>query len=158
MSEFRKFETGATRDTDNGKHDPEGFLHPLVIDAFNEFMHKNRVQKDGSLRDSDNWQKGIPLSAYMKSLWRHFHSVWLHHRGYGHKAKEPLIEALCAIMFNTMGYMLETIKTQEKQLQQAAGGSDFSSEASSPSVGRSQVSQPTFRQEQMLLLEKSLTR
>lgn len=106
----RKFETGATRDTDNGKHDPEGFLHPLVIERFNEYMHQNRLQKDGSVRDSDNWQKGIPKSAYMKSMWRHFHDIWLHHRGYDHKAKEPLQIALCGLMFNVMGYLLETLK------------------------------------------------
>ncbi len=110
----REFETGATRDTDNGKHDPEGFLHPLVIERFNEYMHENRVQKDGSLRDSDNWQKGIPRSAYMKSLWRHFHDVWLWHRGCGYKAKEPLQIALCGLMFNAMGFLHETLKSEEE--------------------------------------------
>lgn len=114
MAEMRKFETGATRNVDVDKHDPEGFLHPLVIDAFNEYMHKHRFQADGTLRDSSNWTKGIPRDAYMKSLWRHFLDVWLHHRGYGYKAKESLNEALFGVMFNVMGYLLETIKEQEK--------------------------------------------
>lgn len=111
---IRKFETGATRDVDTSKHDPEGFLSPLVIDRYNEFMHTNRRQRDGNLRDSDNWQKGIPLAAYMKSMWRHFLDVWLHHRGLGAKAKEPLEVALCALLFNVSGYLHETLKDEQK--------------------------------------------
>lgn len=113
MAEVRQFETGATRNTDTNKHDPEGFISPLVIERFNEYMHKNRFQSDGNIRNSDNWQKGIPLSAYMKSLWRHFHDVWLHHRGYSHKAKEPLQVALCGVLFNTMGYLSEVLKEED---------------------------------------------
>lgn len=108
----RQFETGATRDQDLTKHDPEGFLSPLVIDRFNEYMHKNRHQADGNLRDSDNWQKGIPLSAYMKSLWRHFLDVWHHHRQTG-KAHESLEEALCGVMFNSMGMLHEILKEKK---------------------------------------------
>jgi hypothetical protein len=105
---FRKFETGATRDTELGKHDPEGFLSPLVIDRFDEYMHKNRLQKDGTLRDSDNWQKGIPLSVYMKSLWRHFLEVWKWHRGL--KTRECIEDALCALIFNAQGMLHEILK------------------------------------------------
>src|SRR5580698_7792736 len=66
VAEFRTFETGATRNLDASKYDYEGFLSPLVMERFGQYMHKHRVQADGSLRDSDNWQKGIPLQAYMK--------------------------------------------------------------------------------------------
>lgn len=110
MAEVRVFESGATRDLDADKHDPEGFLSPLVIDAFNEYMHKNRFQRDGNIRDSDNWQKGIPLSAYMKSMWRHFLDVWKHHRNLSQTAKEPLKLALCGLLFNVSGYLHETLK------------------------------------------------
>ena len=106
----RKFETGATRDADEGKYDYEGFLSPLVIKRFGEYMHKHRVQSDGSLRDSDNWQKGIPLSAYLKSAHRHYMDVWLHHRGLSDEANEPIEEALCALLFNISGYLHETCK------------------------------------------------
>lgn len=110
MAEIRKFDTGATRDTDQGKHDPEGFLSPLVIERFNEYMHKHRKQADGNLRASDNWQKGIPKDAYMKSAWRHFLDWWKEHRGY--ESREGLQDALCALMFNVQGYLFEVLKEE----------------------------------------------
>lgn len=106
----RTFETGATRDTDQGKPDYEGFLSPLVIRRFGEYMHKNRLQKDGSLRDGDNWQKGIPLTAYMKSGWRHFMEWWQSHRDSNRAIDQE--EALCALLFNVQGYLHETLKTR----------------------------------------------
>jgi hypothetical protein len=109
---MRKFESGATRDTDNGKHDPEAFLSPLVIERYNEFMHLNRKQKDGTLRDGDNWQKGMPLTVYAKSMWRHFLDFWKCHRGLNYTAREDIETALCAIMFNAMGYLHEILKTK----------------------------------------------
>ncbi len=107
---IRKFETGATRDTDNGKYDYEGFLSPLVLERFGKFMHKNRIQKDGSYRDSDNWTKGIPQRVYLKSLWRHFLDVCLILRGWGQKATtQDLEEALCACLFNAQGLLHEIL-------------------------------------------------
>lgn len=113
--DVRKFETGATRDTDEGKHDLEAFLSPRVLEEYGKFMHKNRFQKDGSLRDGDNWTKGIPKPVYMKSLVRHVFDVWLQHRG--HKGKEPLKMALCAIIFNAMGYLYELLKEEDKKFE-----------------------------------------
>lgn len=109
---MRKFDTGATRDVDTNKYDYEGFLSPLVVERFGEYMNKNRLQKDGNLRDSDNWQKGIPFEAYIKSGWRHFMSWWLIHRG--NPANETLEEALCALLFNVQGYLHEHLKTKAK--------------------------------------------
>lgn len=101
---MRKFDTGATRDNDADKPDYEGFLSPEVLAEYGRFMHKNRKQSDGKLRASDNWQKGIPKDQYMKSAWRHFMAMWRAHR----KA-EPDMEAMCALLFNVMGYMYEEI-------------------------------------------------
>jgi len=105
---MREFETGATRDNDDTKNDYEGFLSPLVIEAYGNYMTKHRKQADGKLRDSDNWQKGMPKDCYMKSGWRHFMDWWKWHRGI--PAGEALIDALCALMFNVMGYLHETLK------------------------------------------------
>ncbi len=108
------FTTGATRSSDEGKPDYEGFLSPLVVKEFGAYMNRHRQQVDGRLRDSDNWQKGMPKDKYIKSLWRHFHDLWMLHRGYkvvdatdGHLV-EPL-EACCAILFNVMGYMQQLL-------------------------------------------------
>jgi hypothetical protein len=109
----RTFETGATRDTDDGKLDYEGFLSPLVLQRYAEFMHTHRFQSDGELRDSDNWQKGIPQKEYMKSGWRHFMAWYLLHRDYD--ADETLEEALCALIFNASGYLHELLRADDSR-------------------------------------------
>lgn len=109
---MRNFKTGATRDSDTTKPDYEGFLSPLVVEEFGKYMTTHRVQADGAVRDSDNWQKGIPRTVYIKSKMRHDLDLWKLHRG--HKVIDPktkkettIPEACCAIMFNTMGYLFE---------------------------------------------------
>ena len=111
---MRKFESGSTRNSDENKIDPEGFISPTVIQAFSDYMSVHRKQADGNLRASDNWQKGIPTDAYMKSMWRHFLDVWSIHRGikrYGDKGDElSMQEALCALLFNVQGLLHEVLK------------------------------------------------
>ena len=109
---MRQFDTGATRNEDAEQPDYEGFLSPLVIERFGEYMNKNRVQADGKLRDSDNWQKGIPFVSYMKSGWRHWFAWWKYHRLGG--PPEVVEEALCGLLFNAMGYLHEHLKDKEK--------------------------------------------
>jgi hypothetical protein len=118
---IRTFASGATRDADKAE-DPEGFLHPRVVLEFTAYMAKHRKQADGAYRSSDNWQKGIPKDAYIKSAWRHFLDIWLHHRGYASSTREALIPALCALLFNVQGYLLETLKAQDQH--EAAKASD----------------------------------
>ena len=108
---MRTFDTGATRHSDEGKLDYEGFLSPLVLRRVAEYMNEHRVQADGKLRDSDNWQKGIPLNAYMKSMWRHFMELWAIHRGYYGSASRKE-EALCAVLFNASGYLHEMLSLE----------------------------------------------
>jgi len=114
---IRQFDTGATRDLDFTKDDPEGFLSPLVIQRYCEYMSKNRQTAIG-IRDSDNWQKGIPKDAYIKSAWRHFLDLWLAHRGY--KSREGIEEALCGLMFNVMGYLHELLKPSKDEVIESA--------------------------------------
>jgi len=108
---MRTFDTGATRNDDTAKLDYEGFLSPLVLQRYAEYMHKHRQQADGKLRDSDNWQKGIPISAYMKSLWRHFMDVWRQYRE--QSGEDTLEDSLCAMLFNAMGMLHETLKSRQ---------------------------------------------
>jgi hypothetical protein len=116
---MRSFDTGATRDTAEGKLDMEGFTHPMVMKQFAKYMNMNRLQSDGQLRDSDNWQKGIPIDAYMKSLRRHHDDLWQEHRGF--TTANGLISALCGIIFNANGYLLEVLKDRQFQLQDFDG-------------------------------------
>lgn len=112
---IRAFATGATRDTAQGKPDFEGFLSPLVLEAYGAYMHVNRLQADGTLRDSDNWQKGIPLAVYVKSGWRHFFDWWKGHRGH-HDDTNTVVAAL-GLLFNTAGYLHERLKADPTLLQ-----------------------------------------
>ena len=57
---MRTFESGATRDTDSSKLDYEGFLSPLVLKRYAEYIHKHRKQVDGKMRVPKNWQKSSP--------------------------------------------------------------------------------------------------
>lgn len=112
----RTFDTGATRSADKYRDDPEGYLSPLVIDRYNAYMTKHRLQPDGTVRDSDNWQRGIPLDAYVKGMWRHFLHLWTRHRGW--KVRDPLAatdaqEDLCALLFNVSGYLHELLKKEQ---------------------------------------------
>ena len=107
---MRDFDTGATRSSDAGKHDFEGYLSPLVIERFAEYMTQHRVQADGTTRASDNWQKGMPLDVYMKSGWRHFFDWWKAHRG--HHIEYGIEETLCALIFNAQGYLHEVLKAK----------------------------------------------
>ena len=115
---IRTFETGATRDTAEGKLDYEGFISPLVMERYARYMDGCRVQSDGNVRDSDNWQKGIPKNAYMKSAFRHFMDWWFEHRlnrAYFDHLKH---EAICALMFNCMGYLHEELKQNQHNQQE----------------------------------------
>ena len=114
---MRKFETGATRDDEDGKFDYEGFYDPLVLQAFASYMHGHRKQPDGTMRSGDNWQRGFPLDVYMKSMLRHVMDMWIIHRG--HVAARPedgktvtLDEALGGILFNVQGYWSSILKDE----------------------------------------------
>jgi len=112
---MRVFDTGAIRDSDDNKIDYEGFLSPFALKRYAEYLHKHRIQADGKLRDSDNWQKGIPIAVYMKSLWRHMMELWYLHRRYltvcpPWNAEVKKEESLCAVIFNAMGCLHEITK------------------------------------------------
>ena len=110
-SQIRKYESGATRDTDEGKLKYEGFISPLVEKRFAEYMHMHRKQPDGTLRAADNWQRGIPLADYADSLVRHVQDFRLHVDGFAGEAVSPNIEdVLCAIRFNVDGFLFELLK------------------------------------------------
>lgn len=116
--EVRKFETGATRDAETGKFDYEGFLSPIVLERYGAYMHKHRKQSDGTMRESDNWQKGMPPQVYVKSLLRHALDLWKLWRGFevwDIRTGEPvdIEDAACAIIFNTMGFLFGRLRIKK---------------------------------------------
>lgn len=114
---MREFDSGATRDDDTGKIDYEGFLSPLVLKRYAEYLQKHRVQADGKLRDSDNWQGLFGEEHYnvcMKSATRHFLDWWLEHRGHN-LSKDGIQDAICAVIFNAMAYLLKILKEESGQ-------------------------------------------
>lgn len=144
---MRNFDTGATRNTDENKLDYEAFLSPLVLERFAAYMHKHRVQADGNLREGDNWQKGIPKQAYIKSAWRHFFSWWKSHRGLS--TEEDIEESMMALLFNLQGYAHEYLKEKGQPTSQTlnAGivsqrGGGSSDQHNGPMVGVPPVRDP----------------
>lgn len=114
ISPVRHFDTGATRNDDSLKFDYEGFINPEALHAFATYMHDHRLQRDGTTRDADNWQKGIPFRAYVKSLVRHTIDLWRMERGYpvtNPDTGEPHTkhELCCALVFNSLGYLKELV-------------------------------------------------
>ena len=119
---IRTFGTGANRGSEEGKLDFEGFLSPLVLERYAEYLHGHRELPDGSVRASDNWQRGMPLGVYMKSAWRHLHAWWTTHRGWrpGTTRDKRLEDAVCAVIFNASGYLHEVLKA--KLVRENTGG------------------------------------
>lgn len=116
---MRKSTTGAIRDLDDGKYDYDGFLSPLVIKEFGRYMHEHRILKDGTMRDSDNWQKGFGEGVSRKSLWRHFMDLWSIDRGYKVKDHDGKVvsfeDACCAVIFNTQEMLHSHLEKKLKQ-------------------------------------------
>jgi hypothetical protein len=113
MSKIRKFSTGSTRDTNEGKLEYARFFSPEVLHSFAKYMHKNRIQSDGQLRDPDNWKKGMSFQVYMDSMARHYWDIWLHHEGSSEMATETLEDSLAGLMFNTMGFWFDKLKNEK---------------------------------------------
>jgi len=105
---FRTFDSGATRDLDDDKINPEAALSPLVIERYCEYMREMRLMADGSKRSCDNWQKGIPKESFAESLWRHVLAFWKGHRGWTKLAESTL----CAIIFNASGYLHRMLEAE----------------------------------------------
>ena len=122
---IRTFETGATRDTTQGKLDYVKALSPIVLRRYVQYLDKHRLQPDGSYRDFDNWKKGIPQETYHSSGGRHFLDTWLLTEGYPTEDNHGPVEledAICAQLFNLMGRLHEILKTKPDRTRPIVGG------------------------------------
>ncbi len=106
----RTFKSGATRGSDEGKIDPEAALSPLVLEGYCSYMREHRLEGPGEPREDDDWQKGIPIASYMKSLLRHVLEAWRAYRAYDGSGN--LKDSLYATLFNTQGMLHEILMTE----------------------------------------------
>ena len=93
----QSFDTGAVRDTQDGKGDLSLLPYYSILELAKHF------QRGSQKYDKNNWRKGIPLSRFFDSCQRHMAKIAM---GY---TDEPHLEAA---LFNLMGYM-ETKKRIE---------------------------------------------
>lgn len=119
---MRNYETGATRNSDEGKPQYAKIGDPTIDKAYADYMNAQAVQADGKIRPADNWKKGIPVADYLDSQRRHWHDVWFHLSGHPEQAEEKdLVTALCALKFNVDGMLYEVLKERRAA---AAGPGD----------------------------------
>ena len=113
----RVFATGATRDTDEGKLSYSKGLSFPVLRRYLQYLGKHRTLSDGSQRDWDNWKKGIDSEVYRDSLTRHVADVNIVADGYSaedNHGKCDLEDLLCAVMFNSMGWLYEILESKKE--------------------------------------------
>lgn len=118
--QMAQFATGATRNRKENELRYDGFLSPLALQMFARYMHKNRRTADGTIREPDNWQKGMPDASYLDSLLRHVMDIWLIYRGYPDAAREGKFESLSGAFFNIQGLMHNWM-TEDVSLEEVLG-------------------------------------
>lgn len=125
QSGVRQFATGATRSSDEGKIDYEGFISIPAWHSYGLYMNKHRLQPDGTLRDSNNWKKGMPLTgdgSYIKALFRHVVELVGLMAGFTAERilrelpkathDERLVDTACAVLFNAQGFLHELVESK----------------------------------------------
>lgn len=110
MADITKYETGAYRDGNSDKLDFEGSLSPIVLRRYAEYKKSHR--HNGQRKD-DNWQLGMSIDDYMKSMYRHFIDVHTIHDGFS--CNVDIEEALCGVLFNVQGYLFEVLKRKSEK-------------------------------------------
>ncbi len=116
--EIRQFNSGATRDTVEGKLSYVRALSPIVLQRYVQYLDVHRKQSDGSMREFDNWKQGIPKEAYLDGSGRHFVAMWLLEHGFpasDNHGPVTLEDSLCGIIFNAMGRLHELLKEKSTE-------------------------------------------
>lgn len=116
---MRTFDSGAKRDTDEGKLDYIKALSPVALKRYLQYLDEHRLMPDGSRRDFDNWKKGLPYEETLSSLGRHFVDLWLLSHGFlaeDNHGPVNIDDVLCAILFNTMSMLHSIVEPSMKDL------------------------------------------
>jgi hypothetical protein len=81
-AKIRTFESGAIRDSGDGKLNYYGFREPKGEQSFAKYMHEHRKMADGTLRDANNWWQGWDKEISLQSLVRHTEDLQAIRAGY----------------------------------------------------------------------------
>lgn len=121
---IRQFDSGATRDTVEGKLSYVRILSPIALRRYVEYMNFHAKQSDGTMREPDNWKSGFPIETYLDSLGRHLVAAWLLQQGFtetDNHGPVTLEDSLCGIVFNAMGWLHEILKEKPTEFVCPAG-------------------------------------
>lgn len=118
--EKRTFDTGATRDIDDGKLEYSRYINPLADYSFAKYMLWKQIIW-WEYRRGDNWQKWIPEESLFDSLIRHTEIVKLLRKWYDviETKKDWLVELHVSKdteMIDTSKYDFVDVKTMEQEL------------------------------------------
>ncbi len=100
MSKITKFETGAIRDSQDGKEDYIETISWTAIKRLARYMTAKKAKYGAG-----NFKKGIPIDSYEKSLLRHIQKYLENKYEDGQVEKEE--DHLSAILFNVCGIIHE---------------------------------------------------
>ena len=141
---MRLFKGGAMRDTEDGKLDYAKAMDPRVLRRYVQYLGKHRQQTDGTMRGWDNWKAGIPSEVYLSSLMRHTWDAWETAQD-GCASGEAFEDALCAILFNTMGWLREVQRGESAEVAQHLGDRPSTPrQSASAAVNRAGSSNPAY--------------
>ena len=119
-SKIRTFESGATRDTVEGKLSYRRGLSAIVLRRYLQYLAKHRKQPDGSMREFDNWKKGMDFDVYLDSLLRHDIDLGIMAEGFvaeDNRGQCDIEDLLCAIIFNASGALYELLKVRLSKVE-----------------------------------------
>lgn len=102
---MRQFETGAVRDSEDGKED---YIETISWTAFRRYAQYMTGKKNKY--GAGNFKKGIPIESYEKSLVRHVQKYLANRHEDGNFEKEE--DHLSAILFNVFGIIHEEEKAK----------------------------------------------
>jgi len=115
---MRKFETGAIRDSDEGKIKYVDAICLEFFQMYGSYMRKHCVQKDGQCRSTSNWKKGFGLDVTIDSFFRHAVDFVLSHYGIPVDSKLSHEDLACAVRFNLEAYMQEYLDKKKEKLNE----------------------------------------
>jgi hypothetical protein len=100
---MRVFDSGAKRDSDTEKEDYIESISWLTLRRLAFYMKSKE-----KLYGRGNWQKGIPIEEYEKSMMRHLQKYFC--KKYYDIDIEPGVDHLAAALFNLQGLIHEQEK------------------------------------------------